>query len=289
MKKIFCVVALFSFLFLACDRKIAAVGSIDITKKDISLRTKISEVYYPDSKKEYVGLTQLIKGFLSVEVLKSLGQKVDGDAIEREDKRIDVDTKDPDKLKKIKEIFGSNKREYFKVFIMPVYGERVLYNDIFLKSSSVHKNENEKALKFLNEAIKSPASFVSLAKKRNLRAVKLSVSSENGIINLDDGRGARGKKGEGIEQAQRMISMLGKVKEGYVCSDLIEWQEGYQVVKLLKKTKGDYLIESVTIPKMSFDDWFWPLAKKIPVKIYDSDLREQFIKEVSWSRNLNLE
>ena len=56
---------------------VCLVGNIHITKDDVSMRAKVSEIFYPGSGKEYVGLAQLIKGYLSEEILRSLGYNVD--------------------------------------------------------------------------------------------------------------------------------------------------------------------------------------------------------------------
>lgn len=115
------------------------VGDVSIHEEDINLRAKVSAVYYPQSEKKYIALAQLIKGYLSLQVLKSLGYQVNHSKLEEEAKRIDKDTKAPGILNKIKDIYGRDRNNYLKTFVAVVYAERVLYNEIFLKSKKIHK------------------------------------------------------------------------------------------------------------------------------------------------------
>jgi len=77
-------VCLFFFLFSSCTKNLCDVGDTKITSRDIEFRKRVSEVYYPGSGKDYVALAQLIKGYLSEEVLKSLGYKIDESILEGE-------------------------------------------------------------------------------------------------------------------------------------------------------------------------------------------------------------
>ena len=55
--------------------------------------------------------------------------------------RIDANTKAPDTLKKIKDIYGRDRKGYIKTFVRVVYAERFLYNEAFLKSGEIHKEQ----------------------------------------------------------------------------------------------------------------------------------------------------
>ena len=288
---IFCI-SILPFLFPACaKKKVAEVGSIPITAKDISFRAKVSDIYYPGSGKDYIGLTQLIKGYLSEEVLKSLGQKVDQSAWETEAQRIDANTKAPAVLEKVKRVYGRDRKDFLNSFIRVVYAERVLYNEIFLKSAAIHREQREKAEEFLKAASHSPAKFSEVAKARGLDAKKFRLSAEGGIQPLETRRTPAGPRpvGFGQEQAQRLIAAVASLKPGAVAPDLIEWQEGFQALRFLKKEGKDYLVESVSVPKRGFDEWFWERASQIPVRIYNQELKDELVKNVGWAKNLKLE
>ena len=48
------------------------------------------------------------------------------------------------------------------------------------------------------------------------------------------------------------------------------------------------MVESAVVLKKTYDDWFWEQASKIPVKIKDSVLKQELLKEVNWAKLLNL-
>ncbi|MFZ3065307.1 MAG: hypothetical protein WA277_08510 [Nitrospirota bacterium] len=277
------------FLLSACTQKVCEVGDINITDKDISLRKKVSEVYYPNSGKDYVALSQLINGYLSEEILKSLGHKVDDAILKSEAKRIDENTKAPEILKKIKDIYGRNRDAYIKTFVRIVYAERALYNEIFLKSKEIHKNEYQNAENIIKEGIASKKPLREIAKEKGLRVVKLKVFQKGGIAPFGEEARNKPNTGIGLEQAGRLIDAVSTIKEGEVYPEIIEWLEGYQVIKYIRKEKDIYIIDSVSIPKRSYDDWFWERAVKIPVKIYDEKQKGELLKEVSWTKNLKLQ
>ena len=224
------------FLLSACTQKICDVGDISITDKDISLRKKASEVYYPNSGKDYIALSQLINGYLSEEMLKSLGHKIDDTILEAEAKRIDENTKAPETLKKIKDIYGRNRGAYIKTFVRIVYAERVLYNEIFIKSKEIHKEEYQKAEEILNKAIKSQKLFKDIAKEKGLKTIRLKVSKEGGIAPYEEeAKPKLNTAGIGVEQAERLINAVSTIKKGDVCPEIIEWLEGYQIIRYIKK------------------------------------------------------
>jgi hypothetical protein len=294
------LIAVFSPCFAAAGEP-ARVGVLPITEKDLAQRAKVSEVYYPGSGKRYVALAQLVKGYLAIEVLKNLGVPTDNAALEREAARIDGSTKAPEMLAKIKAVYGEDRRGYMDTFVRVVYGERGLYNEVFLKSAAIHEETRRQAAEFLAEAKGAPSSFAEIAKKRGLGAGTLRVSLDNGIVREGERKREGDRKEErkeerpagaapaGVEQARRILESAGKVGPGEVVPDLIEWQEGYQVLRVVRKDGEATVVESVSVPKRAYDDWFWEKASKVPVTIGDKALKEQFLKEVSWARNLSLD
>lgn len=39
-------------------------------------------------------------------------------------------------------------------------------------------------------------------------------------------------------------------------------------------------------PEMSYDDWFWERAGKIPVRVYDNKLKDELLKEVIMGKEI---
>jgi|GEM_PF-3848218 hypothetical protein len=119
-----------------CSREVCSVGDMRITEKDIKLRAKVSEVFFPQNKSEHAALAQLIRGYVSLQIARSLGYETSQRAIEEEANRIDRDTKAPEILKKIKAVYGGDRKGYLNTFVTVVYAERLLYQESLLPTKS---------------------------------------------------------------------------------------------------------------------------------------------------------
>ena len=282
-------------LAAGCKKKdiVAKVGDIEITKKDLDYRAKVSEVYYPKSGQPYVALAQLIQSYLDESVLKAVGGKADDAAWEAEAKRVDENTKAPEVLKKIKDVYGLDHAGYIKTFIRPVYAERYLYNEIFLKSKDISKDQNEQAKKFLAEAIANPSQFEAIATKMSLKASKMKLNENTGIAPFEESKKVLSRpenpEPAGMEQAKFLIDKIDKLSPGSVYPEIIEWQEGFQMIMLVDKKDKDYIVETVSVPKRDYDSWFWENAAKVPVKITDPALKAELVKQVGWASKLKFQ
>ena len=282
------------FLVAGCARDVARVGKIRIAEKDLAQRAKVSEIQFPGSGKRSIALAQLVKGYLALAVLQSLNVPTGNAAVEAEARRIDANTKAPEILKKIKDVYGSDRSGYLNTFVRVVYAERFLYNQVFLKDPAVHSAQRKKAEEFLAAARKDPAAFGTIAKELGLAPVTLTLSREKGIRREDAAeRGTPGGSPDAgaveVEQAARTISVLSGLKSGEVAPVVLEWPEDYLVIRLLRREGAASRIASVTVPKRTFDDWFWESASKIPVRIEDKDLREEFLGEISWAKRIAMQ
>jgi hypothetical protein len=282
------------FLVTCSARDAARVGEIRIAETDLSQRARVSEVQFPGSGKTYIALAQLVKGYLALAVLQSLNVPTGEAAIEAEARRIDANTKSPEVLKRIKDVYGSDRRGYLATYVRIVYAERSLYNEVFLKDPAIHAAQRKKAEEFLAAAVKKPSAFGTIALEMGLAPVTMTLSREKGVRRADvKERGTPGGSpetgGVEVEQAARMISALSGVKPGELAPTALEWQEDFQVIGLVRKEGAAYRIESVSVRKRNFDDWFWEKASKIPVRIDDKALKEAFLQEVSWAKHTAME
>lgn len=286
-KSILLTIIIVTSLLCACSRNAAQVGSIAITDQDIDLRAKVSEIYYPESGKRYVGLAQLIKGYLSIEILKALGRTIDQSMLDAESKRIDENTKAPETLNKIKNIYGPDQKAYIRTFVRVTYAERTLYGEVFLKSKEIHQKQFQQAQALLGEAIRAAGSFKKIAERSGALWTKLLLSKEKGLRPFVEEN--RIQVSQGFISADDLMELVSALRPGTVCPRIIERPETYLVIRLLGKKGDNFVVETATVPKRSFDEWFWEQASKIPVKINDPVLKAELLKEVSWAKNLRLE
>ena len=276
-------------LCTGCSDDLCRVGSTRISAKDLSLRAKVSEIYYPGSAKDYVALSQLIKGNLALEILRSSGHPVDAPVLESEAKRIDENTKAPEMLAKIKSVYGADRKTYLRTFVAPVYAERMLYSDVFLKSPDIHAATRTQAEALLREVSQAPASFSKIAQQSGAPVALLRISRSKGIRPDQNQRMQHTAEPIGIEQAKYIIPLLAKLSPGNMLPQPIDSQETFQVMRFMKKAGPDFIVEAATNPKRTFDDWFWEQAPKVHTRIRDAALKEELLKEVSWARKLSLE
>ncbi len=274
-------------LLAACSREAARIGDQAITERDVDLRAQVSEIYYPGSGKRYVGLSQLIKGYLEREVLSSLGRRIDRNVLEAEAKRIDRSTKAPETLAKIKNVYGADRDAYLETFVACVYAERTIYGEVFLKSPAIHTKPLETIQAVLASATQKPASFKSVALQQGLDYARLRISGTTGIIRLHEQQSGS-ERNAGQAEAARIIAILAGRSAGSIVPQVIEWQESYQVLRLVKWIGKDAVVESAAIAKRNYDEWFWELASRVPVRISDKRLQDELLREVSWAKNLRL-
>jgi len=275
-------------LLPGCSKSTCTVSHSTITDKNIQYRAKVSEIYYPGSGKRYVGLSQLLKGYLSLEILSNLGHPVDAAAITAEAQRIDSNTKAPEMLNKIKAVFGDNQEAYRNVFVKMTYAERVLYTEVFLKSPDVQLEQKHLAENIHRIATDTPTAMESTANKYGLKVLRLEVSNKEGIKPAG-GKDTLHREPAGVEQAGVILTSLAKILPGITMPHIVEWPESFQIIKLISKRGNSAIVDSVIVPKKSYDEWFWSKAASIPVQINDQALKEELLREVSWAKNLKLE
>lgn len=265
---------------------VITVGSTHISRKDLEYRQKISELYYPQNdNNRLAAAVQLLNGALGMEILKTHGLKIDNADLEAEAKRIDDTTKAPEKLQKIKDVFGADRGAYLKNFVAIVYAERSLYNDIYLKRDEIHKAQMAKAVEFLKSAEKNASKFKESADKSDLKYVKLKISAKNGITFLDP-ENKHPRPPEDPEGAKKMIESLKGTNRGEISKNILDWPFAYQAIRLLDKKGDDYYVESAIVTKMPFMDWFWEHADKVPVTINDKALKDEMNAKVDWMKKV---
>lgn len=288
------VLTIFLFIMITaaagCSDEVARVGAASIRARDLARRVKIMDIYYPGSGENAAALSQLISGMLAVQILNELGDPVDDAALEKEARRIDETSKAPDTLAVIKQAFKSDRAAYLRTYVAFVYAERVLYSNVFLHRPDIQTGARDRAESLVRGAAANPASFSSMAAKLLLPVAELHVSRKYGIFSpANHLTGIPAPHTSDLEHAERLHELLAHIPPGAVCRQIIEWPEEFQVVRLLGRAGKDLRVQSVAIPKRSFDDWFWERASQVPVRIRNHALKAELLKEISWASRLKLD
>ncbi len=273
----------------AADPVVASVGAYTITKKDLDYKVALNKVDLPEAKPEHA-LPLLIKAFTAAQVLQNQGWPITPEVLEKEAKRIDDRTLDPNRLSQIKALFGKDRKSYLKVFILPTYAERVIYYEFFAFNPGIHQASKSAAREFIVEVKKKPAEFAELAKKKGRKVVGFTVTRAEGLkpdlpglptagqgavpppssnVPVDlkakmDKNASKQESADGKRWIEEVVSVL---KPGEVFGKVMEFQESWMVSRYLKATGEDsHRFEGVLFPKLIFDEWYKREKEKVKVK-----------------------
>ena len=169
--------------------------------------------------------------------MKKYGHEVTDEVLKAEAKRIDENTKNLKLLNAVKNVFAifESQSAYLKIYVLPVYVERVLYFDFFLKSAEIHERPTFAAKEFLKSALKTPHEFEKFAKIRKI-----------GISELE------------FQPADWAGQVFHSLKPGGVFSEIIDSQESLEVIRLKSAPTSKrpvYVLQMVDFPKERFSPW----------------------------------
>lgn len=287
---------------------VARIGAYEVTQEQLALRQAHANVYYPGSGTPEVALAQLVQGYLAAELMKQQGVALDRATWLAEEERIDKQTRDPATLEKIKFVYAQDHESYLYVGILPDFAQSRIFK-LFRSSSSFAEEARVQASAFLDEAERQPVQFAALAAKRGLAVRRLRVDAKTGMrpekaeaehepamrdaspksqqeMALRAEFEARAGERD-LEAARSLLARLEALTDGQVYGNTLEAPESFEAVRLVRRAgEGAAVVEMVSFVKPDFGRWFWAEAAKIPITVYDAALREQFVREVSWAKQL---
>jgi hypothetical protein len=275
-----------SLVSIGCSKPIARVGRYEITSRDAELRREVALAFYPDLKEKSVGAQQLISAFTTAEILASRGMDLSDAALEREAARIDSSTRDPERLERIKAIFGRNRAAYLKDFILPTLVERSIYFDYFRNDPSLRDQALERPRAMIERVRSGKRGFAEAAKDLGVKPIRVSVTRSEGF-RMDGekpepaGAGAENPrvtemrermKQATLDEAARWIEgLLSKLKRGETFAEPVPYFESWAALRLDRVvTKGtSYRVTLAVFPPADFQKWFDEAKRSVKVEILD--------------------
>lgn len=118
-------VILFFFFSSSGDEVVCRVGDYAITRRDAERKEKIVRVYYPEETRS-VGVALLSRAYQAASLWPKLGAALTHDKVLEEASRIERDSKDRQRLGRIRAVFSSDEAGYLRVFVLPTLAERGL-------------------------------------------------------------------------------------------------------------------------------------------------------------------
>jgi hypothetical protein len=268
------LLVIFGVWFFEGRHIVMKVGDFRIYDKDVEYRNKVIKMNYPDEKQDF-GLFQLQKSYTNYQILRNYKYTPIEKRLETEAARIDQKTKNPDMLKKIKEIFGKDIAAYQRVFVVPAAVDEDIYYNFFNQQTSFQNESQKRAEDILKKLKETQEPFKQLAEKEQLPYRILQIDRMVGVdpVDLETLKVVeRFHEKEKNKKEDRYASywidtVLKNVKVGEVASDIVSIEESWLVPRLHKMVnKNVYLVEIIEVPKKTFSHFIEEESKKVPIK-----------------------
>jgi len=285
------------FIFVSCfsDQKVLVIGRFEISKEDILLRERIIQIFYPGNKTPGAGLVQLADAYTLAAVLENNGHIISEQKLKEESLRIDASSRDTETLNRIKDVFRNDNRvldvpTYRRVFILPVYAERILPS--FFQSLPLHEKTREKAESLFVVARARPQNFRSLVKEKGILFGEWCVSYEDGLIFTDESAISKKKKvvpssvvdhskirkkdlrdsvqGQMASDQDALVKkwfdeIITPTSPGSIVPHIVDYYSSWLILRLSFKTQKRACFEAASVQKEIFESWLQKEKARIRV------------------------
>lgn len=271
---------------------VAVVGGLTITREMVDYR---AETYKDDpavQDPELRALAQLVQGNLAAIVVNRYGSYVTYGAVEEfwAEHRAGVSPRVREVADKI-----PNPNVRLVTIVLPDFAMMVA-EEYYRTSPEAHIATGNRAQRVLDRLLADPAAFEAVAAAEKLpverlwigtRTLRSASSADGGIVKpagAPDPRvqAAPTYSDEERAQAAELYQALGVVRAGEVYPRLFSTPDAFQIYKVEARRDGEALAAILTLPKRSFDEWFWTEAADVPVSFLDHDTGLKFMRHVPW-------
>lgn len=270
--------------FFACTRSkvVAKIGDREISSRDVEYRDKVIRFYYPQETRS-LGLKQLTEAYIGAQILANYGRPITEKVLDDEVARIDKNTKMPAALEEVKAIFGKDTEAYRKIYVLPVYVNRVIRFELFSGDKRIQGESLRRAKEFVSRALAgnfrkegeaSGGKFVEFEVSRD----EITWKGEGASVKPPPGPGdlpgkllEDRKAAEAAEASLWVDQIVKTLKPGSVYSDVIDKGEKWLAVRYVKPVKGKkdrYALEGVFFPKENYSAWLEKERAKVTVQSF---------------------
>jgi hypothetical protein len=272
------LLTLFGVVICSCsrvppDKPIIKIGGITITDQQLDIKLKIEKCYRDDKKlpDRWMGLYKLIDEALMEESAKSIGVIITADMLLDESRRVDKETKAPELLAEVKAVCPEYQR-YTDLYLKPELLNRLVHYQ-FQQDRTIQEVPLDKA----TDALKKAKDGQDLKTLGNYSVQEIdpekkkSASNELTRYNM-----------EMADPDKELINtVLDTLSPGQLYQSVREDRYGFYIIKLLEHKDKYYKYEMLTFKKKDFDRWFNETITDISKEIYQFDLIEQIINNVT--------
>ena len=248
---------------------VAVVGGGEVTERDISDWQAAQGCYGGDAiTSRKAGFMRMFEAAILEEVLARQGRPITDEEYMEEAARIDAETRAPDILACIKKNFGDGTGRYERVFVRPILAQRFIREHVKF-GPRVQAKAYGLRDGVLNDLAEKKA-FNDIGLERGIAYSTAAYSVEEDTAApaaLEPWRRWSPFEAAFIEE------QLKELKPGEINPKPIEDELSVKFVRLLSVTGKKYYFESLTVPKLSTEDYL-KNVKKLPCRIYDKELRD---------------
>ena len=281
MKKLFILyILLLSCVADASAETIARVGGQEISRADMGYRMAVENAYGNETITEAVALIALVNDAIEQEVGRINGVTITPDELSSMRRHADETSKAPEILAQVKQAFGNNLAAYDRIYLSPRIMNRKL-RSWYSRNADIHKKERA-AIEQAYSLVQAGKSFEESSQACGLNHTTSDYKTEAAAVPEALLPYAPEK---GASSDDPMTAILKTLSEGAVYRNIVEDDNSYQVLRLMKKDGSTYKVEAITTRKRPFQEWFQEQEDKVDITILDKSLEKEITTkflEVPW-------
>jgi hypothetical protein len=286
---------LLGMLIAGCTQKpdpAAQVGEIAISQSDIAFRQQVAEVRSGEALPAHIALLQLIQEALALEVGKRFDVLITEEMLAEEAERVATESRDPETLARIQEVFGQDEQAYRRLMLTPILVNQLL-TARFSLGYDIQAEPLGRAQEALASAMAGEADLVTLAEEyggeyRRLLLQDGQLQRADGVATAAGGPGGDELPAELTEAGEELPDydklfveqVLAGLQAGQMHPKVVEDRQSFMIVRLTSRDGEDAELESVIFPKLAFEPWLQAQSQGVELAVFDRDLLEALLAEV---------
>ncbi len=251
------------------DRDIARVGNSLISEREISYKVQIEKAYGNEGATGEAALISLINDTIENEIATNYGIIITREEIDAFKNYVDQQTKAPEILQKVKLIFGQDRPSYERIYLAPKVMNWKL-RDFYSRSSAIHNKERALIEKAYGLVV-AGKEFQEVAQECGMEFSAFHIEekgrSPHADLRMDTALNHTPAK-------DPLIPILDRLFPGEISRNIIEDDYRYRIIRLIERGTRGYAVETITIKKRPFDEWFRREAAKIDIEIIDRVMKK---------------
>lgn len=254
----------------------ATVGTATINRQELLYRSAIQVAYSGDSLPLSTALVAAVNDALAGQVAAKLGLVPSDREVSSFITHIEQTTQAPEILRDVKNVFGNDTASWIRVYLTPKIVEANLqhYQAFDTAVQGAARAQIERAYSLAMEG----KSFEEVAR------------ATGGTASIDTFTVQKGEETHtpeelakyGIEKnAEHPLAALARehLKPGVVFSQVVEDANAYRIVRLLDRNGERSIVETMAVPKSTYDTWLRSMAQSVPITLHDTTLANSVRKE----------